>query len=108
MNKARSFPCPNCGGYGTRRYFVGQEDIHHRCPNRQLMTTECSLCDYLMTVCSLDGKVIETSSSPFATSRVSTATIANPPVKLSAKKEKSAGDRAALATRDRKMIAFNL
>lgn len=65
MDNIHTFPCPNCGGHALRRHFVSQEAIYSGCPKRQMMTTECPACDYLMTVCSLDGKVIETSSSQF-------------------------------------------
>ncbi|VEP11543.1 hypothetical protein H1P_1090009 [Hyella patelloides LEGE 07179] len=50
---------------GVARHFVGQEAIYSSCPNQQVMTTECPVCNYLMAICSLDGRVIETSSSQF-------------------------------------------
>jgi ribosomal protein L37AE/L43A len=39
--------CPNCGSPAERRRLAQQ--IH----------TQCSSCDYLMTTCSLTGRVIE-------------------------------------------------
>ena len=69
MDNAYPFPCPNCGNYGTRRYFMSRDMAYYHCPNREVMTTECSICDYLMTICSVNGKVIETSSPPFAANK---------------------------------------
>jgi hypothetical protein len=39
--------CPNCGSYAER------------CRIAQQVQTQCSICDYLMTTCSLTGRVIE-------------------------------------------------
>ncbi len=39
--------CPNCGSH-AERHLVAQQ-VH----------TQCSTCDYLMTTCSLTGRVIE-------------------------------------------------
>ena len=97
MNNSHAFPCPNCGSYGTRRYFVSKDAMHRSCPDRQVMTTECSICDYLMTMCSLDGRVIETSSSPFAIANAPAKLFAKTPVKLSVKKEKSAIEQKIVA-----------
>ena len=59
MNSVHTFPCPNCGNCAFRRHFVSQEAV---CFQGQIISTECPVCDYLMSICSLDGKVIETSS----------------------------------------------
>ena len=62
MEQSYSFPCPNCGSLALRRHFVGREAIYSNCLNRQVMITECPICDYLMTMCSLDGRVLESSN----------------------------------------------
>ena len=59
MNKQHRFPCPNCGANAIRRYFVDKQALSSRCPNQQVMHTECPVCDYLMTTCYLNGNVLE-------------------------------------------------
>lgn len=61
MDKAYSIPCPNCGASAVRRYFVSQDNLYNSCPDNQVTTTECSTCDYLMTMCTLNGRVVEAS-----------------------------------------------
>lgn len=46
--------CPTCGSYAERRY---QESI---------VRTECSHCDYLMTICAETGRVIEAYAPSFS------------------------------------------
>jgi hypothetical protein len=41
--------CPNCGSLAERYYAINQQRTH----------TQCHQCDYLMTTCSLTGRVIE-------------------------------------------------
>ncbi|MGB3297127.1 MAG: hypothetical protein WBA76_02575 [Phormidesmis sp.] len=56
--------CPTCGSHAERRYQEG------------IVRTECSHCDYLMTLCAETGRVIEAyapSFSPSAYARVVTA-----------------------------------
>ncbi|MEM8722071.1 MAG: replication restart DNA helicase PriA [Cyanobacteria bacterium P01_G01_bin.39] len=48
--------CPNCGSAAIRHYYCyGDESTL----NKQLIQTECSICDYLMKMRSVDGSVIE-------------------------------------------------
>ncbi len=46
--------CPTCGSYAERRH---QENT---------VRTECSHCDYLMTVCAETGRVIEAYAPSFS------------------------------------------
>jgi len=71
MNKTYAFPCPNCGNEAVRSHFLGQEVNHQDCPNQKVVSTSCCACDYLMTMCSLDGRVIESSSPSFSVSNLS-------------------------------------
>lgn len=71
MNKTYAFPCPNCGSDALRSHFLSQEVEHSNCPNQRVISTSCSTCDYLMTMCSLDGRVIESSSPTFSVSKLS-------------------------------------
>lgn len=41
--------CPNCGSFAERYHAINHQRIH----------TQCNQCDYLMTTCSLTGRVIE-------------------------------------------------
>ncbi len=51
--------CPNCGSKAVRRYFTSNEAAYRNCPNKQVIYTECPVCDYLMVMCSLSGSVLE-------------------------------------------------
>ncbi|WP_237743566.1 hypothetical protein [Pleurocapsa sp. PCC 7319] len=52
--------CPNCGSVATRHYYnhseVSKSGFHL---NQQLIHTECSTCDYLLKMRTIDGSVIE-------------------------------------------------
>ena len=62
--------CPNCGSKAMRRYFTSNETAHSNCPNKQVVYTECPICDYLMVMCSLSGNVLEAEfSSTFSVNR---------------------------------------
>ena len=62
--------CPNCGSKAIRRYFTSNETAHSNCPNKQVVYTECPVCDYLMVMCSLSGNVLEAEfSSTFSVNR---------------------------------------
>lgn len=61
MNITQLVRCSNCGNYAQRRYFNSEEIMGRVCPNRQVIQTECSTCDYLMVMFSDNGQVIETS-----------------------------------------------
>ena len=62
--------CPNCGNKAVRRYFTSNEAAHSNCPNKQVIYTECPVCDYLMVMCSLSGSVLEAEfSSTFSLNR---------------------------------------
>lgn len=67
MDINRTIPCPNCGGAANRRYFISNEAIYHRQKGARIIQTECPVCDYLLVMCSLSGRVIEaypSSTSP--------------------------------------------
>ncbi|NJO41221.1 MAG: replication restart DNA helicase PriA [Cyanobacteria bacterium CRU_2_1] len=49
MQTTQIIRCPNCGSPATR----------HHSSSRQLISTECPTCDYLMILCSSTSKVIE-------------------------------------------------
>ena len=71
MNNSYAFPCPNCGSDAVRSHFLSKDADHLTCPNQKVVTTSCCACDYLMTMCSLDGRVIESSTPQFSVSKVS-------------------------------------
>lgn len=51
--------CPNCGSH-TQRYFLRDSQPNFcECPDRQIVQTECPVCDYLMVMCWQNGRVIE-------------------------------------------------
>lgn len=56
-------PCSNCGRTATRSYFISREPRYARCPKERVIHTECPHCDYLMVMCSLNGRVIEAHDS---------------------------------------------
>lgn len=55
--------CPNCGQKGYRTYSLQPTTGVNLCPQRQVMQTECPHCDYLMVMCVLNGRVLETDAS---------------------------------------------
>ena len=58
-NLQQSVRCPNCGSQAKRTYFQSESDCTNSCPNNQYIQTECSVCDYLMVLCSGNGNVVE-------------------------------------------------
>jgi|GEM_PF-1675995 len=56
--------CPTCGSYAER---------HHEA---NAIRTECSHCDYLMTICAQTGRVIEAYSPSFSPATLAAAAIA--------------------------------
>lgn len=63
MAQTYSVRCPNCGSLAIRSYFIEQEIEYNDCPENQMTQTECPSCDYLMIMCSINGKLIETYDS---------------------------------------------
>lgn len=63
--------CPNCGSPAERYRSLRQQRIH----------TQCNQCDYLMTTCSLTGRVIEAYAPgiPFVTKSIETLEAARKP-----------------------------
>lgn len=59
MQTTQSVRCPNCGNMAQRHYLIGSEVSHYACAGDQVTKTECSVCDYLMVICSVSGNVIE-------------------------------------------------
>ena len=59
LKNQQTVHCPNCGSKAERRYFTSEQTIYCKCPENQVIQTECTVCDYLMVMCSLDGSVIE-------------------------------------------------
>ncbi|AOW98127.1 hypothetical protein BJP34_00570 [Moorena producens PAL-8-15-08-1] len=59
METTQSVRCPNCGNMAQRHYLIGSEASHYACAGDQVTKTECSVCDYLMVMCSVSGNVIE-------------------------------------------------
>jgi ribosomal protein L32 len=49
MSTIHQVHCPNCGSLAER----------HHVTNRNLVRTQCSICDYLMITCTVTGRVIE-------------------------------------------------
>lgn len=69
MNTAQKLPCPNCGKRAIRRRFISNDSVYSSCPQKQVLQTECPACDYIMTMCSLSGNVIE-AHGPSTSSKV--------------------------------------
>lgn len=59
MHVTQTVRCPNCGSSAQRRYFTSEEAAYSSCPSNQVIQTECPVCDYLMVICSLSGRVVE-------------------------------------------------
>ncbi|MDJ0745157.1 MAG: hypothetical protein QNJ32_17605 [Xenococcaceae cyanobacterium MO_167.B27] len=59
INTIQTIQCPNCGSNAIRRYFTSSEAAYCSCPKKQVIKTECPVCDYLMVMCSLSGSVLE-------------------------------------------------
>ncbi len=59
MDISQLVRCSNCGNYAQRLYFNSEEIMGVVCPNREIIQTECSTCDYLMVMCSRNAQVIE-------------------------------------------------
>ncbi len=59
MDKNQIVRCPNCGSFAKRHFFSSSQTIYMKCPEEQLTQTECPSCDYLMVMCSLNGRVVE-------------------------------------------------
>ena len=63
MDTTHTINCSSCGSAATRRYFTSNEAMYSCCSRGEVIHTECPICDYLMTICSLNGIVIEAHSS---------------------------------------------
>ena len=63
MDLNQAIPCPNCGNVANRRHFTSNKPFYHPCQGDRIIQTECPVCDYLMVMCSLNGRVIEAHSS---------------------------------------------
>lgn len=59
MPTAQIVRCPNCGSQAERRYFTSEAAIYRTCPSNQIIQTECSVCDYLMVMCSHNASIVE-------------------------------------------------
>ena len=53
MDTNQTVRCSNCGSLAQRYYYTDEV-----CGDRQIIRTECRVCDYLMVMCS-SGNVIE-------------------------------------------------
>ncbi|MEM8780068.1 MAG: hypothetical protein AAGF26_14575 [Cyanobacteria bacterium P01_G01_bin.49] len=51
--------CSNCGHYAQRRYYSSDEATGTTYPDRQVIQTECSHCDYLMVIYFHNAQVVE-------------------------------------------------
>lgn len=59
INSIQKISCPNCGSKASRTHFTSNNAAYRSCPNKQVIQTECPVCDYLMVMCSLNGSVLE-------------------------------------------------
>ena len=59
MDINHAIPCPNCGNVANHRHFTSNDSIYHPCQGDRIIQTECPICDYLMIMSSLNGRVIE-------------------------------------------------
>ena len=59
MQTTQVVRCPNCGSFAERRHFTGAQPTYQTCPDQQVSQTECQTCDYLLVMCSINGRVIE-------------------------------------------------
>lgn len=50
--------CPNCGRMAQRHFYDGGMACQG-CPDPAVAKTECSHCDYLLTMCWGNGRVLE-------------------------------------------------
>lgn len=48
--------CPNCGNL-AKRLISDRLPDGESCPDKQLVQTECAVCDYFMAMCRVNGHV---------------------------------------------------
>ena len=58
MTTTQTIPCPNCGQAAIRIHDLDVRSGCH-CPDNLLTRTECPACDYVLSICTLSGSVIE-------------------------------------------------
>ena len=58
--KMQKVHCPTCGGSAERYHLVEAGSL-----SRRIVRTQCSHCDYLMTLCADTGRVIEAYAPSF-------------------------------------------
>ncbi len=59
MNAPMVVCCPNCGSRAYRHFLSDRQLNCCKCPDNQVVQTECPVCDYLMVMCWQNGRVIE-------------------------------------------------
>lgn len=59
MHSIEKIHCPNCGSFAQRHHFSGLDGAEFGCPKSLAVRIECDACDYLMTTCELNGRVVE-------------------------------------------------
>lgn len=59
MSKIQIVRCPNCGSCANRHFVNDEQSTNNRYSTQEIIRTECSTCDYLMVMRSVDGSVIE-------------------------------------------------
>ncbi|MEL7475828.1 MAG: hypothetical protein AAGJ55_06310 [Cyanobacteria bacterium J06555_12] len=58
MTTTQTIHCPNCGQAAIRIYGLDRHSGCH-CPDNLLTRTECPVCDYVLSTCTLSGSVVE-------------------------------------------------
>ncbi|MEM9567654.1 MAG: replication restart DNA helicase PriA [Cyanobacteria bacterium P01_E01_bin.34] len=58
MTTTQTIPFPNCGKAAIRIYDLDPHCDDH-CPDNLLNRTECPVCDYVLSTCTLSGSVVE-------------------------------------------------
>ena len=58
MESQMTIRCPNCGSW-AQRFWSDRLPDNCQCSSRQIMQTECPTCDYFLSMCWPDGKVLE-------------------------------------------------
>ena len=65
MNQTYTVRCSDCGSLALRTLLIDTVNKFNscRCPGNQTVKTECPNCDYLLIICSANGKVVDAHSS---------------------------------------------
>ncbi len=59
LNHQQTVCCPNCGAKAQRFFFMSYSRLRSIPQTDRIIHTECPICDYLMIMSSLNGRVIE-------------------------------------------------